>query len=742
MAMYHFRIKSSNRNQGTSVSAAEHSDYINRTGRYKNYDQKKTNAGAQSASSPPTATSAASHLQYINRESVFQKRGGCVYSKNHLPKWADGSAKTFFTAADKYERFNGERYKEIEFSLPNELNLDEQKKIVDEFINQYLQDFYYAYAIHDKIGSMSDGKRQPHVHIMFSTREIDDVERRQERPPELFFRQHNGKNPAKGGCRKSWKWNSADRKNYLMRLRRDYAQIQNDALARNGINLRVDHRTLEAQREEALANGDYLMADLLNKRPEKSVGPVELIKTDSPLVINQKKLREINHQREQSLITRFMLQDVMDRDNMEEKSQTLKQQQQQIFALEHDIENEDFLAYFQEEKRKIQEMQKDMTDIFQIALWTPDAIQRATLDIMTSEEQELWQSLKRTGQEKNEWEILKSRMIEPAADDVNALEAYLRIYPQIDKEQGTINLQIHPAANELRPVFERLNLPHNKAAIMKRAAFYMNDNRLAKIEIRKLQRKMTANLQTLEKKVNDYFVTSQKNRAFSVDDVASILNSEISRMEIAEQRLAKELYHMKKRVISYPRAIEMAKNNYVHGAFKELRADKRELKKQESTLLPEERKIAWQKIDERERILEAKCLTPEGRTKIEVTAAGILRKNAPIAKEYNELWAKHKTLKDAILQKKYQSQRVEARAPLEQGNKFRTAPPSSSGGAGGHSYSTPSRSADLISKAIAGSPKAAQLVARSKPDEPDDWKWLSEAEKDDLRHDMRSIDRY
>jgi hypothetical protein len=33
-------------------------------------------------------------------------------------------------------------------------------------------------------------------------------------------------------------------------------------------------------------------------------------------------------------------------------------------------------------------------------------------------------------------------------------------------------------------------------------------------------------------------------------------------------------------------------------------------------------------------------------------------------------------------------------------------------------------------------------VARSKPDEPDDWKWLSEAEKDDLRNDMATIDRY
>lgn len=55
---------------------------------------------------------------------------------------------------------------------------------------------------------------------------------------------------------------------------------------------------------------------------------------------------------------------------------------------------------------------------------------------------------------------------------------------------------------------------------------------------------------------------------------------------------------------------------------------------------------------------------------------------------------------------------------------------------------TPSRSADLISKAIAGGPKEAQLVARSRPEEPDEWMWLSEAEKDDLRYDMSRIDRW
>ena len=690
------------------------------------------------------AVYASSHVQYINRESIFKKRGGCLYTANHLPRWAEGNAKKFFQAADRHERGNGERYKEIVFSLPNELGLEENKKIVEAFVQKHLQDFYYAYAIHDKVGAMSNGERQPHVHIMFSTREIDDVEKRQERPPELFFSRANSKAPEKGGCRKSWKWISADRQKYLLKLRKDYAVIQNEALERNGVNLRVDHRTLKAQREEALANGNYFLADLLKKMPEKYVGPVELMKADSEVVKNQKRLRAVNHQREKDLIARLMIQDGIDKDTMEEKSQDLKQRLDSIFAYEPDIEDADERAYFTEEKQKIQAMEKDMVAVYGITLWAPKAVEMASLDAMTTEEKELWQDLKSYGREKKEWEILKNRMVEPPGDDVEALEAYLKICPEIDKELDKINLKIHQAAAEIRPVFERLNLPHNKASILKRAAFYVNDNRLAKTEIRKLQRNMDSKLKSLDKHIKDYFVVHQKNREYSAEEVASILNANIARQETAEKRLAKELYHMRKRVISYPRAIEMAKNNYVQGAFKQLRADKRELKKREDKLSPEERKSAWQEIDRREQELEAQCSTAVGRSKIEAIAAGILRKNAPIAKEYNMLSAKHRTLKDSIVQTKYQSQRVEARAPLEQGNKFRVAPSaqSSSSGGGGGSLPTPSRDADFISKALSGGAKEAQLVARSKPDEPDDWKWLSEAEKDDLRNDMATIDRY
>ena len=109
MPNYHFRIKSSNRSATKSVKASDHCDYINREGRFRDCDEKTNGEFVLIGKIPQAVTNAASHLEYINRESVFQKRGGCVYAKSHLPQWAEGRAKKFFQAADKYERANGER---------------------------------------------------------------------------------------------------------------------------------------------------------------------------------------------------------------------------------------------------------------------------------------------------------------------------------------------------------------------------------------------------------------------------------------------------------------------------------------------------------------------------------------------------------------------------------------------------------------------------------------------------------
>ena len=127
-----------------------------------------------------------------------------------------------------------DRYVEIEFALPNELKTVEQyRQIIDAFIAKHLQDHYYAYAIHNKTGVMSDGQHHPHVHIMFSERLIDDVEKKKERAAKAFFlyparKKKDGSEPSfeekwKSGAPKARKWCNHQ---YVRQMRADFARIQ------------------------------------------------------------------------------------------------------------------------------------------------------------------------------------------------------------------------------------------------------------------------------------------------------------------------------------------------------------------------------------------------------------------------------------------------------------------------------------------------------------------------------------
>ncbi len=232
MATYHLRVKNDTKPGGGKVSAKRHTDYIFRE------DGK-------------------AHADYINREGSQSEKIDCIYKSIQLPKWAKDPPQKFFDTATRYENKGNRRYKEIELSLPNELTLEQNREIVDRFIGRHLKNHYYAYAIHEKAGELS-GEKHPHVHIMFSERIIDDVERISERPAYKYFRR--AAKPLKGekiasferrreqGAPKDKKWHD---KKYLYELRADFARIQNDVLKKNGFSIRVDHRTLKAQQVEA-----------------------------------------------------------------------------------------------------------------------------------------------------------------------------------------------------------------------------------------------------------------------------------------------------------------------------------------------------------------------------------------------------------------------------------------------------------------------------------------------------------
>jgi len=190
---------------------------------------------------PGPKGSGAEHAQYIERGGRFtpEKYGEIgEHERGNLPAWAKGSAARFFAAADEHERANGNSYREFELALPVELSDAERGRLVREFVTEQIGDRHaYAWAIHEPKG------HNPHVHVMYSERLRDGIER----GPEQYFKRANGKQPERGGHRKSDRFTGREGPEAVEAVRARWAEMQNQALERAGVAARVDHRSLAAQ---------------------------------------------------------------------------------------------------------------------------------------------------------------------------------------------------------------------------------------------------------------------------------------------------------------------------------------------------------------------------------------------------------------------------------------------------------------------------------------------------------------
>ena len=186
-----------------------------------------------------SGTRGANHHAYINREGKYEKRGDLeITSSGNLPSWAK-DANHFWQSADKYERQNGRVYKELEISLPRELNAEQRAELVEQFVQYNCRDFLtYSYAIHNPIAS--DGMHNPHVHIMFSERRLDHIERTE----ETHFKRYNPKNPENGGARKDRTYTS---RSYVFDVRKEWTNHVNDYCAKHNLETRIDHRSYKDQ---------------------------------------------------------------------------------------------------------------------------------------------------------------------------------------------------------------------------------------------------------------------------------------------------------------------------------------------------------------------------------------------------------------------------------------------------------------------------------------------------------------
>lgn len=231
---------------------------------------------------------ASSHYAYLGRTGAFEKLRSqeelVQIESGNMPSWAEQDAAIFWLASDSFERENGSVYRELEAALPRELSLEQQKSIIVAFREKVLKGHPYTSAIHIK--NASDGKLQPHVHLMWSERKLDGIDR----DSVMFFKRaaaaRKGKNGevshypdiANGGCRK------VSMQPRLDEFRELWATLVNEAYRKAEVNEQVSHLSLANQG--------------INREPERHLGPIRMHTEDGEKLLARRKAQKEAHAEE------------------------------------------------------------------------------------------------------------------------------------------------------------------------------------------------------------------------------------------------------------------------------------------------------------------------------------------------------------------------------------------------------------------------------------------------------------
>ena len=169
--------------------------------------------------------SARAKADYIEREGRYERDREELEHKEHenMPEWAEEDPRSYWEAADEYERANGSLFREITFALPKELNEGQRRELASGFAKRLTEGerLPYTLAIH-----RGDGEN-PHAHLMISERANDGIERSREQ----WFRRYNRQAPEKGGAKKSRAMMSRE---WVKDTREAWARGTNRALERAG----------------------------------------------------------------------------------------------------------------------------------------------------------------------------------------------------------------------------------------------------------------------------------------------------------------------------------------------------------------------------------------------------------------------------------------------------------------------------------------------------------------------------
>ena len=178
----------------------------------------------------------------------YSRRSGVDHCEIIAPRGAAGWCKKrawlWNRAEDAERRADSQIARQIELALPRELSIKQRRRLVRRFVRKQFtsRGMVADIAYHDQDGE------NPHVHILLTMRRL-----------------------AGSGfaAKKERAWN---RRECVGEWRSGWARDVNAFLRRAGCRNRVDHRTLAAQRADALAAGDDELAAKLDRAPGRHYG--------------------------------------------------------------------------------------------------------------------------------------------------------------------------------------------------------------------------------------------------------------------------------------------------------------------------------------------------------------------------------------------------------------------------------------------------------------------------------------
>lgn len=175
-----------------------------------------------------------------------------ILTPENAPSWAQDRASLWNAAEESETRRNSVTAREWELALPSEISAEDRSQITRQFAEELVSRYGVAVDVAIHAPHREGDQRNHHAHVLTTTRKLE---------PEGFTAKTRVLDSAKTGGVE------------IEQMREVWAGLQNRALERVGEVERVDHRSLEAQREDALSQGDTLKAEELDRDPEVKMGP-------------------------------------------------------------------------------------------------------------------------------------------------------------------------------------------------------------------------------------------------------------------------------------------------------------------------------------------------------------------------------------------------------------------------------------------------------------------------------------